>query len=80
MKIYKTNKSFTLEADNGKKIGSLQLDIDGYYYLWFDEELAGCWTAHNLREIAATLDEVNKPFDEQVKKDFAEKDEKRNVL
>lgn len=73
MKIEKLNESYFVFADNNKEIGSFQLDIDGSYYFWDNSELAGCWTAQNLKEIARLLDEVNKPFDDQEKKDFEER-------
>ena len=78
MKLQKLNKSYFVLADNGKEIGSFQLDIDGYYYFWENSELTGCWTGNNLREIAELLDEVNKPFDEQVKEYFTKLKEKQS--
>lgn len=59
MKIEKLNKSYTVFEDNGKEVGSFQLDSDGKYYFWQNSELAGCWSAKSLREIANKLDKVN---------------------
>ena len=52
MKVVGLNKSYRLFGDNGKDIGSFHLDSDGFYYFWQDEDLVGCWSANDLREIA----------------------------
>jgi hypothetical protein len=70
MKIEKLNKSYYVKTDNDKIIGSFQFDTDGSYYFYHNSELTGCWTSHSLREIAALLDEVNKPFDDTVDEYF----------
>jgi hypothetical protein len=57
-------------ADNGKAIGRFEQDVDGYFYFWEEVELDGCWTAHNLRQIADLLDKINEPYDKQVNEFF----------
>lgn len=71
--LEKLNQSFRLKTESGKSLGSFQMDPDGSYYFWEDEELTGCWTSQNLREIADKLDEVNKPYNDLLKEYFAKK-------
>ena len=78
MKVVGLNKSYRLFADNGKDIGSFQLDSDGFYYFWQDEDLVGCWTAHNLREIADELDKVNKPYRNSIEEYFRKENDKKD--
>ena len=70
MKLEKLNESYFVFADNNKEVGSFQLDSDGSYYFWINDEASGCWTAQNLKEIAELLDEVNKSFDKEVDEYF----------
>jgi hypothetical protein len=70
MKLKKLNDSYLLLTETDKELGSFQLDSDGSYYFWENSKLTGCWTGNNLRDIADKLDEVNRPFDEQVKEYF----------
>ena len=76
MKVVGLNKSYRLFADNEKEIGSFQLDYDGFYYFWQDEDLLGCWSAHNLREIADELDKINKPYKNSIEEYFRKEDER----
>jgi hypothetical protein len=55
--------------DNGKHIGTFELDSDGYYYFW-QLRGDGAWQSYALRAIANKLDEVNKPYDDSVKEYF----------
>jgi hypothetical protein len=66
MKLKKLNNSYLLLTEVDKELGSFQLDIDGSYYFYHNQELTGCWTGNNLRDIADKLDEVNRPFDDEV--------------
>lgn len=45
---------------------------DGYYCLWFDQGVVGngFFDAHSLRCIADKLDELNKPWDEQIQREL----------
>lgn len=43
-------------------------DVDGYFYYW--SSATGSMSAHLLREIAAHLDELNKPWDEVVEREL----------
>ena len=42
---------------------------DGYYYYWPTNQ-TGAYSAELLKEISKHLDEINKPWDEQVVKHF----------
>lgn len=70
MKLQKLNKSYSVLSNNDIVVGSFQLDSDGSYYFYHTDDIAGCWSAHSLKEIAELLDEVNKPFDKQVEDYF----------
>ena len=70
IKLEKLNKSHSVKTTTGKEIGSFQLDSDGFYYLWFKDDVSGCWNAYTLKAIADKLDEVNKPFKETVDEYF----------
>lgn len=70
IKIEKLNNSYTVFADNGKEIGSFQLDSNGSYHFWQNSELTGFWSAYDLRSIADKLEEVNKEFDNQLDEYF----------
>lgn len=53
---------------NGKFLGELIMDVDGYFYFW-PEDNNRAWASHHLREITNKLDELNKEWDEQVEKE-----------
>lgn len=76
MKLEKVENGYKVLTDTNKQIGYFILDIDGSYYLRF-EEVAGYWTSYSLIAIAKLLDEVNKPFDNEVadyfRRDFEER-------
>jgi hypothetical protein len=44
-------------------------DLDGYYYFW-PAGGRGHLDANHLRAIADKLDEINKPWDEQIKREI----------
>ena len=78
MRVEKLNKSYRLFSDNGKEIGSFQLDVNGYYYFYTDEETSGGWESYSLREIADELDKVNKPYRNSIEEYFRKENEKRD--
>ena len=78
MRVEKLNKSYRLFSDNGKEIGSFQLDVNGYYYFYTDEETSGGWESYNLREIADELDKTNKPYRNSIEEYFRKENEKRD--
>lgn len=78
MRVEKLNKSYRLFSDNGKEIGSFQLDVNGYYYFYTDEETSGGWESYSLREIADELDRINKPYEDSIEEYFRKENEKRD--
>lgn len=78
LKLEKLNKTYSVLTDSNKVLGSFQLDIDGFYYFYEDSQLTGCWGAWELRKIADLLDEVNKPYNDELNKYF--KNEKENTV
>ena len=76
MRVEKLNKSYRLFSDNGKEIGSFQLDVNGYYYFYTDEETSGGWESYSLREIADELNRINKPYEDSIEEYFREESEK----
>jgi hypothetical protein len=60
---------------NDKQIGNFVKDVDGYYY--FDTLYnGGLWDATILRSIADALDELNKPWNDEIKAYFEAEKEK----
>jgi hypothetical protein len=60
---------YSIRTNNGKLIGELIMDVDGYFYFW-PEDNNGAWASHHLRELANKLDELNKEWDKQVEKEI----------
>jgi hypothetical protein len=54
---------------NQKLIGFFVTQDDGYLQFLINEP-SGYWSSYALRHIADKLDEMNKEWDEQVKKDL----------
>jgi septation ring formation regulator EzrA len=65
MKLEKINNNYQVKTETNKLLGYFISDIDGSYYMKF-EELSGYWAANTLKEITALLDDVNEPFNKQV--------------
>lgn len=51
--------------ENGVKLGQILAKEDGFYDFW-PELNGGYWEAHVLRAIADKLDEMNKPWQEEI--------------
>lgn len=49
-------------------LAGIYQEVDGFYY--YDPPTSGSYAAHTLREIAAKLDELNKPWSEQIERDL----------
>jgi hypothetical protein len=71
------NLAYLVRNESGKLLGTFVLDVDGIYYWWQADGLNGAWTSEVLKEITTLLDEVNKPFDDEVinylRRDFEER-------
>lgn len=57
-----------LFSQNSKTLGFFDRDIDGYFYFEDYKSQNGVWSSYALRAIADKLDEINKDWDEQIKK------------
>lgn len=65
-----TTRYLAYLKSNMKCIGAFLMDVDGYYYFWPNND-GGYWGSYELRIIADALDLINKPWDDQVKKDLS---------
>ena len=54
-----------------KMIGSFVIQDDGYYG-YYTTETSGYWSSYALRGIADALDNLNKGWDEQIKKELGD--------
>lgn len=56
--------------DNGKYLGDLIPGDDGYFCWWPSPECEkpGCWPEYVLRSIADKLEELNEPWDKEVRR------------
>ncbi len=57
---------------NGKYLGDVVRDVDGYYKWWPDSNAGGCWEDYSLMAIASVLYEMNKEWDAEVEAYFKE--------
>ena len=55
---------------NGKLIGQVMRFEDGYYSFMNLDGYQGSWSSYDLRVIPDLLDDLNKPWDNQVKEYF----------
>ena len=57
-------------GDKAVELGDIDPLDDGYLYYW--PRSGGALSAYDLRSIANKLDELNKPWDDQVQEYFAD--------
>jgi hypothetical protein len=55
------------QTSNGTILGSLVLEVDGYYYFLPTKNRDGLWGSYVLREISEILDEMNEEWNNIVK-------------
>lgn len=79
MKLEKTkvNSFLYLVSFNGEIIGRAIMDVDGYFYFWFERK-DGCSSEHTLRAIADILHDLNKDWDKHIQEYF-ENESKRSI-
>ena len=75
--LEKVGKNYTVRF-NKKEIGSFELDADGTYYFYTDNN--GGWTSYSLEMVAEELDKINKPFEDWYRQMEAEVHNNRNNL
>lgn len=67
VELIETEKGVKELVINNKSIGEFIIDVDGYYYFWFNPEVTkGSWNSHALRLIADKQDELNTEMDKHV--------------
>ncbi len=64
------SQKYNIITKNGKLLGELLMDVDGYFYFW-PEDNNGAWAANHLRDVADRLDEVNKDWNNQIIKELS---------
>lgn len=65
---------YKVKGHNGVYIGDFLRKEDGYFDFWPDLK-GGFWPSYMLRALADKLDELNKPWDDDIKKYFSEQEE-----
>jgi hypothetical protein len=63
-------KSFKAHFENGKYLGKMVKDVDGYYYFEVDSTSKGLWSSYGLNLVIKSLDLLNKDLEEETKKYF----------
>lgn len=61
----KDDNQFIVYYENGARLGEILREVDGYFY-FFPEPMGGFWQSHGMREIADKMDEMNKPWDQEI--------------
>lgn len=55
--------SYRVVYENGVYCGDMLRDVDGYFYLWFEDPCNGFHPSHILRQYADWLDYLNEAWD-----------------
>lgn len=69
IKLTPSISGFEVAYNNGVMVGRFELGDDGYFTYW-PLLRPGCWPSEFMREIADTLDDLNKEWDAQVQNDL----------
>ena len=51
-------------------IGYIIMDVDGFYFFDYVTAPNGLWTSYSLRMVADLLEEMNKPYEDNIKEYF----------
>jgi hypothetical protein len=70
------NGEYEVSYYNGIVLGSIYMETGGDYVWDFDRTRAGYWSGHVLRAIADKLEELNAPYELELK-EFFEKQENK---
>ena len=69
------NKRFDVKVkSSGKRLGTFQMDVNGYYYFHPLKENSGVWGSDALIEIGKKLSKLNKELDEALTDEFNTKE------
>lgn len=63
--------TYRVYFENGVFMGDVVQSEDGFYNFWPESSTGGYWASHVLRAIADKLDELNKPWQDQIDNDPA---------
>lgn len=63
--------------ENGVFLGEYVMDVDGFWYFWPDQSKGGHWGPDVLRALADKIDEMDKPWRDQINKELAEVEAKK---
>ena len=66
------DQKYQVIYDNGVYIGDLLVEVDGFF-VYYPIQNGGAWESHVMRAIADKLDELNKPWQQQIDKHFNER-------
>jgi len=69
------NKSNYRVLFGNRLLGHFIMDVDGFYYFDYVTAPNGLWTSYSLRMVADLLEEMNKPYENNVKEYFKKNDE-----
>lgn len=76
IKLTEYEKGFyNVHTETNVFLGTFELDVDGFYHFWDNKNNNGCWGSNELRAIADKLEEINKPYREELNKYFLGKEE-----
>jgi len=64
------NKSNHRVLFGNRLLGHFIMDVDGFYYFDYVTAPNGLWTSYSLRMVADLLEEMNKPYENNVKEYF----------
>lgn len=71
IKLTKITEGFySLHTQTDIFLGTFETSEDGFFYFYENRNLTGCWGAWELRKIADLLDEVNKPYRDELNEYF----------
>ena len=65
---------------NSKYMGRFVMDIDGYFYYEDTNKFGGYQSSEYLRELAESLEAINKPHDDMVRRELDEYKNRHTAL
>lgn len=72
---YKKVKDYKVEVrtKNDILVATMEEDVDGFFYLWIENNINGAWHSQILRELADKLDKLNREWDIKIQQDIGKK-------
>lgn len=59
---------YIVRYENGKDLGIVYQEVDGFWVYWPRKDLDGFWTEQWLAELARKMSALNKPIQEDLEK------------